>query len=106
LWWLVKHLPPDSALARAEDPAAVWTPAEHLLAIATNVLAELTYVTTMVNTEEKHRKQVQRPEPIRRPGEPQPVSAERRHHRPRIGPPIDPRSIGGAPIDTSAQEVS
>jgi hypothetical protein len=106
LWWLVKHLPPDSALHRAEDPAAVWTPAEHLLAIATNVLAELTYVTTVVNTEEKYRKQVPRPEPIRRPGETQPVASERRHRRPRVGQPLDPRQWGGAPIEATAQEVS
>lgn len=82
----------------------MWAVSEHLLAIVSNWLAELTYVTTLVNTEEKSRKSVQRPERIRRPGEKQ---TERRHHRRvRVGPPINPAAIGGAPIETSAEEVS
>jgi hypothetical protein len=80
----------------------VWAVSEHLLAIVSNWLAELTYVTTVVNTDEKHRKSVQRPEPIVRPGEKQP---ERRHHRRARTVAIDPRSIGGAPIETTGEEV-
>jgi hypothetical protein len=90
----------------AEEPSMVWTTGEHLLAMAVNRLSEIAYVTTVVNTDEKHRKQVQRPEPIRRPGETPPVTPERRHRRPRVGQPLDPRQWGGAPIEVTAQEVS
>jgi len=62
-------------------------------------------VTTVVATEEKSRRTVKRPEPIRRPGEKKPE--ERQHRRrPRIGPPISPAAIGGAPIETTAEEVN
>lgn len=82
----------------------MWAVSEHLLAIVSNWLGELTYITALVNTDEKGRKSVQRPDPIVRPGEKQP---ERRHHRrPRVGPPIHPASVGGAPIETTAQEVN
>jgi hypothetical protein len=92
---------------RAEDPAAVWSVSEHLLATVSNWLAELTYITAVVNSEAKSAKQLTRPEPIVRPGQDQAVSRERQHprHRQRVGPPLNPAEFGGAPMDTTAVEV-
>lgn len=85
----------------------MWSVAEHLLALVQNRLAELVYVTVAVNSDEKAAKKLTRPEPIIRPGETPPVKTERRHGpRPRVGPPIDPTRLGGAPIETTAEEVT
>jgi len=94
---------------RAEEPSAVWTPAEHLLAGVSNWLGELTYITAVVNSEEKARKRMTRPEPIIRPGERLPSKVELRphpRHRRRVGTPIDHASLGGTQIEATAEEVT
>ena len=71
LWRLMRQLPATSRLARAEDPAALWTETDYLVANLIDQVAALTWVVGSLGGGKR-----QRPKPIKRPGK---ASQETRH---------------------------
>jgi hypothetical protein len=63
LWRLIRQLPPTSRLARAEDPAALWTETDYLVANLIDQVAALTWVVGSLGGGKR-----QKPKPIKRPG--------------------------------------
>lgn len=94
---LVNRLPATSATAKALDAsgAAAWSLDQHLAAIVADRLDRLIYVTTVIATDETKRGLIDKPQPIERPGMPDPPgrirfggrhgSAQLRRHHDLIG---------------------
>jgi hypothetical protein len=79
---LVRHLPPDSAFARARDAeAAQWTLTDHLLAAVVDHLAIANWMYASVNRDED-AEPPDPPVPVPRPGVPmtEPPVADRPSH--------------------------
>ncbi|MDT9681713.1 hypothetical protein RND61_06445 [Streptomyces sp. TRM76323] len=67
---LVRHMPRDSALARAvHGEAAEWAVTDHLLAAAVDHLAEANWMFATVNQDED-AEPLEYPTPVPRPSEP------------------------------------
>jgi hypothetical protein len=64
----LKHLPPESATARAVSPDNEWTLDQHLLALNADRTAFLTALTAYINSDPKKRGKFSPPKPIPRPG--------------------------------------
>lgn len=69
---LVKHLPPESATVRALNPRTPeeehWTTDRQLLAGICDRVDQLTYTTSILGVDQKHRNKIKEPRPIPRPG--------------------------------------
>lgn len=70
----LRHLPQDSATARAVNPDSTWTLDQHLAATIADRVGFLGALTAYVNADPKKRGRFRPPDPITRPGVAKPKS--------------------------------
>ncbi len=95
---IASQLPAGSRVHQAASNNAAWTATDHLIALVADEIKALNHLTQVVNTDEKHRRQIPEVEFVPRP----PEIAEREAEAARIEA---AREAAAAPFRAQALEA-